>query len=439
MIHAIPCASSATHRYNTPSLFPVVSSEQPVIRPKSLKRGLRLGITDTETANPRRRRPCKVWDQSRSIRKSIMVAGLPELVVKGKEALNMGVGESVKVVTEGDGTEVEDGEYFHTLPDNTVFLLLRTNEKWTPPHAMELDLKVQAVIPKAVREAIPALGLQEEAPSWRLTDIRGLITLFLEWDLSGRGDRPSLALASMDPISHMPHSPLHTPVSPTPTRVPKETLINHGVVPAIKVSSGDLGSSRRFLQSQATAEPSFRGHSPTECDFHCCALHQAEGRHLPGFTPTPSGHRSPHVHFRPNERDVFREKPLPPPPPNAESSESETDPGIPEESSRARKTLLLSDRVTSEHPHHLSVRDLGVILERLSSRIVDVENLTREKVNEDVYSWKIGAVVKGDMMRSLGVLYQGNYYVICEHPDSRSHPDHPGFGDRNDSEADTHI
>ena len=78
-------------------------------------------------------------------------------------------------------------------------------------------------------------------------------------------------------------------------------------------------------------------------------------------------------------------------------------------------------------------------MERLSSRIVDVENLTREKVNEDVYSWKIGAIVKGDMMRSLGVLYQGNYYVICEHPDSRSHSDHPGLGDRNDSEADTHI
>ena len=28
--------------------------------------------------------------------------------------------------------EVEDAEYFHTLPENTIFIVLRSGEAWTP-------------------------------------------------------------------------------------------------------------------------------------------------------------------------------------------------------------------------------------------------------------------------------------------------------------------
>ena len=33
---------------------------------------------------------------------------------------------------ESDGTQVEDGEYFQTLPENTIFIVLRPGENWAP-------------------------------------------------------------------------------------------------------------------------------------------------------------------------------------------------------------------------------------------------------------------------------------------------------------------
>jgi hypothetical protein len=41
-------------------------------------------------------------------------------------------GEPVRLVLESDGTQVEDGEYFRTLPNNTILLLLRQGERWYP-------------------------------------------------------------------------------------------------------------------------------------------------------------------------------------------------------------------------------------------------------------------------------------------------------------------
>ena len=42
------------------------------------------------------------------------------------------IGEPVRVVLESDGTQVEDGEYFQTLPENTIFIVLRPGETWAP-------------------------------------------------------------------------------------------------------------------------------------------------------------------------------------------------------------------------------------------------------------------------------------------------------------------
>lgn len=49
----------------------------------------------------------------------------------GREKLELGE-VRIKVVLEADGTQVEDPEYFCTLPENTVFLLLRQGEHWYP-------------------------------------------------------------------------------------------------------------------------------------------------------------------------------------------------------------------------------------------------------------------------------------------------------------------
>ena len=49
----------------------------------------------------------------------------------GREKLDLGTAR-VRVVLESDGTQVEDPDYFSTLPENTVFLLLRQGEHWYP-------------------------------------------------------------------------------------------------------------------------------------------------------------------------------------------------------------------------------------------------------------------------------------------------------------------
>lgn len=57
----------------------------------------------------------------------------PDWPVAGKEKLGVPTNEAVRLVLESDGTQVEDGEYFRTLPNNSVLLLLRPGERWRPP------------------------------------------------------------------------------------------------------------------------------------------------------------------------------------------------------------------------------------------------------------------------------------------------------------------
>lgn len=57
---------------------------------------------------------------------------MEELVQRGREKLGVSVGDPVRLVLESDGTQVEDAEYFRTLPPNTVLLLLRPGERWLP-------------------------------------------------------------------------------------------------------------------------------------------------------------------------------------------------------------------------------------------------------------------------------------------------------------------
>lgn len=50
----------------------------------------------------------------------------------GKEKLNYPMDKSVYVVLEEDGTEVDEEEYFQTLPENTLLMLLHVGDKWSP-------------------------------------------------------------------------------------------------------------------------------------------------------------------------------------------------------------------------------------------------------------------------------------------------------------------
>ena len=78
--------------------------------------------------------------------------------------------------------------------------------------------------------------------------------------------------------------------------------------------------------------------------------------------------------------------------------------------------------------HQIQFHLTGIILERLNSKIIDVERLDRMiERSDDTHNWTIKATIRGEVMRELGVLYNSNYYAISEHP---------GYGGRRGSGLD---
>lgn len=192
------------------------------------------------------------------------------------------------------------------------------------------------------------------------------------------------------------------------------------------------------------AEPGTNG--VIECDFHCCALHE-EGRKiavhksvatspiqdtgqqtspqpppsmLEGRRPSHTTKGTGHVRFLDIEGGGMGAGGVGRPahhPPDHESSESETENTVMEdEAITSEKFLLLIDQLSVDQKRHLTIKDIGIILERLSSKILDVERLDRESESDDCYNWTIKATIRGDVLRELGVIYNGNYYAISEHP-----------------------
>lgn len=187
-----------------------------------------------------------------------------------------------------------------------------------------------------------------------------------------------------------------------------------------------------------SAEPGTNG--VIECDFHCCALHE-EGRKIAVHKsvatspiqdagqqtspqPPPSlldGRRPSHAKGTGHVRFLDIEGGAAPSlrhhPTDHESSESETENTVMEdEAITSEKFLLLIDQLSVDQKRHLTIKDIGIILERLNSKILDVERLDRESESDDCYNWTIKATIRGDVLRELGVIYNGNYYAISEHP-----------------------
>ena len=78
--------------------------------------------------------------------------------------------------------------------------------------------------------------------------------------------------------------------------------------------------------------------------------------------------------------------------------------------------LMLVDKLSIDKQRHLTIKDIGIILEHLSFKIVDVNCLERERNSQDCYNWMIKATIKGELLRNLGVIYNGQYYKIMEQP-----------------------
>lgn len=312
-----------------------------------------------------------------------------------------------------------------------------------------------SAIPKIVCETIHALELHDETPSWKIMDNKGRVTVVLHWD-----QRPGPSRASSEAPSPAPgkFSPSKRPSLVIQTSVgKKETLINDAyptppqpryTSPQITVINHDdvkpphrLAKQGSSIESATihihTPECAHHAHQPRagspqnngviECDFHCCALHE-EGRKIAvhkSVATSPIQDAQQQTSPQPQPRHVrfldiegggggggLRHTQT-----DHESSESETENTVMEdEAITSEKFLLLIDQLSVDQKKHLSIKDIGIILERLSSKILDVERLDRESESDDCYNWTIKATIRGDVLRELGVIYNGNYYAISEHP-----------------------
>ncbi|KAB0390476.1 hypothetical protein E2I00_000789 [Balaenoptera physalus] len=94
-----------------------------------------------------RARPCRVSSADRSVRKGIMTHSLEDLRLKVGMGLPLhsplwgpwlraGPNSCLCIMSQGlsrDGTTVETEEYFQSLADDTVFMVLNKGQKWQPP------------------------------------------------------------------------------------------------------------------------------------------------------------------------------------------------------------------------------------------------------------------------------------------------------------------
>ncbi|KAG8571288.1 hypothetical protein GDO81_011584 [Engystomops pustulosus] len=79
---------------------------------------------------PPPQRPFRVSNCDRSKRKGLVAGTLKELLEKALEALYI-TSSVVTLVLEDDGTVVDTEEFFQSLEDNTQFILLQGQQKWS--------------------------------------------------------------------------------------------------------------------------------------------------------------------------------------------------------------------------------------------------------------------------------------------------------------------
>lgn len=287
-------------------------------------------------------------------------------------------------------------------------------------------------------------------------DNKGRVTVVLHWD-----QRPQASPAARSPSrqakpDRRPSLVIQTSLERPQPPPPHITVVNHdepGPARArLSRASSSLDHHVHTAECRAAAPPPHAApptpptHShphrpPTdECDFHCCALHE-EGRRIAvhksvATSPiqdsqpraSPQGRPKGHVRFLDAESARRGER---------DSSESETENTLVEdEAVTSEKFLLLIDQLSVDQKRHLTIKDIGIILERLSSKILDVERLDRESESDDCYNWTIKATIRGDALRELGVIYNGNYYAISEHPGYREENEEAGDEGEEEEEED---
>uniref|UniRef100_A0A7N8YDL5 Cell death activator CIDE-3 n=1 Tax=Mastacembelus armatus TaxID=205130 RepID=A0A7N8YDL5_9TELE len=86
-------------------------------------------VSASVSATPRPK-PFRVTNADRSVKKGIMAYALEDLMNKVSDSLSVPCVSAL--VLDEDGTGVDTEEFFQTLPENTVLMVLEKAQKWTP-------------------------------------------------------------------------------------------------------------------------------------------------------------------------------------------------------------------------------------------------------------------------------------------------------------------
>ena len=99
------------------------------------------------------RKPYKVMDRTRSVKKGVMASSLEDFALSSRRKLAYSLDRevSVDVVLEEDGTEVDDDDYFQTLEPNTCLMLLYSGERWSPFSAPSGDVTDHGDLEESLR------------------------------------------------------------------------------------------------------------------------------------------------------------------------------------------------------------------------------------------------------------------------------------------------
>lgn len=263
--------------------------------------------------------------------------------------------------------------------------------------------------PKIVCEAINSLELLDKEPSWKIMDNKGRVTVVLHWDQreirKAQEDRDKVFTVEF---------------------VTKESKT---IAEGRPKGQDDKGSNHM-------------------CDFHCGSVHGEGPESSEATSVTESMNASVagansdintatsstlysstgairktstltkgHVRFLDETATLTGGVSTSLVPAVNDESESDTETATNDDDQLTERYLLLVDHLSRDQSQHLTIKDIGIILERLSSKIVDVDKLERDTENSDIHNWTIKATIKGEVLREIGVIYKGQYYGIMEHPE----------------------
>ncbi|XP_023228463.1 uncharacterized protein LOC111628848 [Centruroides sculpturatus] len=347
-----------------------------------------------------------------------MAASLKELKEKGGDKLGYSTWSDLKVVIESDGTEVEDDNYLHVVERDTVLQLLCPEETWLPPGVEALRAAI-AAIPRIVYNAINSMELVDKEPSWKIMDNRGRVTVVLHWDQKDiqKSSEPEPTIITSDSswkvevVSKDSQNEANVRERSEARKFSKVSFDGIASRPTIVINENQPGD------EEQSESPNQNDH--LDCDFHCSGLHDGAKIQInrsAATSPIPEGTEVPRKEcIAIQKRDFSKNQVTLINIPKENKEEGNENSNV-EDEQLSERYLLLVDQLSLERNRHLNLVDIGIILDQLSSKIIDVDHLEREQESSDVHNWTIKATIRGDVLQEIGVVYNGQYYGIMEHP-----------------------